>query len=126
MSKRDKNDEHQAPGNGWDDPLRQEPGTPAENSREEPTGEERERNYREYVARRREHLAAHVTPDVLAYLEEEFQTNLPCYQTRDPLTGQPLKPDPIAAAIRDGQREVVLWLRHEISMHRKRKKDSPL
>lgn len=88
--------------------------------------DQREQHYREYVARRRECLAAHVTPEVLAYVEEEFRTDLPCYQTRDPLTGQPLKPDPIAAAIRDGQREVLLWLRHEIAMREKQKNDSPL
>ena len=32
------------------------------------------------------------------------------------MTGQTLKPDPILAAIRDGQREVVLWLRREIAL----------
>lgn len=90
------------------------------------TPEEREQSYREYVARRRECLATHVTPEVLAYLDEEFQTNLPCFQTRDPLTRQPLKPDSLAAALRDGQREVVLWLRHEIAMHEKQKRVTPL
>lgn len=91
-----------------------------------PYGEEPANNYREYITRRREHLAAHITPEVLAYLEEEFQTNLPCYQMRDPITGQPLKPDPIAAAIRDGQREVILFIRHEIAMHKKQKNNTPL
>lgn len=88
--------------------------------------DEQERRYREYIARRRECLAAHVTPEVLAYLDEEFRTDLPCYQTRDPFTGQPMKPNPLAAALRDGQREVILWLRHEIAMHKNRKKDAPL
>lgn len=88
--------------------------------------DEQEQRYREYVARRRECLAAQVTPEVLDYLDEEFRTDLPCFQTRDPLTGQTLKPDPICAALRDGQREVILWLRHEIAMHRKQKNASPL
>lgn len=88
--------------------------------------DEQEQHYREYVARRRECLAAHVTPEVLSYLDEEFRTDLPCFQTRDPLTGQTLKPDPICAALRDGQREVILWLRHEIAMNRKQKNASPL
>ena len=76
---------------------------------------EQELAYKRYVERRRSHLARQVTPETLAYIEEEFQTELPCYQTRDPMTGQTLKPDPILAAIRDGQREVVLWLRREIA-----------
>ena len=78
-----------------------------------------EQNYKDYVNRRRAHLAAHITPEVIAYLEEEFQTELPCYQTRDSMTGQTLKPDPILAAIRDGQREVILWLKHELSQYEK-------
>lgn len=81
--------------------------------------EEQEQTYRDYVAHRRAHLARHITPQTLKYLEEEFRTDLPCYQTRDPLTGQPLKPNPIAAALRDGQREVILWLRHELDMHKR-------
>lgn len=81
------------------------------------TDEQEAQAYQRRVARRRAHLAAHITEETLTYIEEQFQTNLPCYQTRDPLTGQPLKPDPIAAALRDGNREVPLWLRHEIAMH---------
>ncbi|MDH3068310.1 hypothetical protein QET40_04205 [Akkermansia sp. N21169] len=77
---------------------------------------EQELAYKRYVERRRSHLACQITPETLAYMEEEFQTGLPCYQTRDPMTGQTLKPDPILAAIRDGQREVVLWLRREIAL----------
>lgn len=88
--------------------------------------DEQAQAYRNYVARRRECLAAHVTPEVLNYLDQEFRTDLPCFQTRDPFTGQPMKPNPLAAALRDGQREVVLWLRHEIAMHKNRKKDAPL
>lgn len=78
-----------------------------------------EQDYKDYVDRRRAHLATHITPQVIAYLEEEFRTDLPCFQTRDPLTGQTLKPDPICAAIRDGQREVILWLKHELSQYEK-------
>lgn len=80
-----------------------------------------EQDYKDYVDRRRAHLATHITPQVIAYLEEEFRTDLPCFQTRDPLTGQTLKPDPIMAAIRDGQREVILWLKHELSQYEKQK-----
>lgn len=77
---------------------------------------EQQQSYKRFVDRRRAHLARHVTEETLAYMEEEFQTELPCYQTRDPMTGQTLKPDPILAAIRDGQREVLLWLRREIAL----------
>lgn len=80
-----------------------------------------EQDYKDYVNRRRAHLAAHVTPAVITYLEEEFQTNLPCYQTRNPVTGEPVEPNPIMAAIRDGQREVILWLKHELSQYEKQK-----
>lgn len=58
------------------------------------------------------------TRRTLAYLEAEFETDLSCYQTRDPATGQPSPPIPSPAALRDGQREVLLWLRHEIAQHR--------
>ena len=88
--------------------------------------DEQAQAYRDYVARRRKCLAAHVTTEVLNYLDEEFRTDLPCFQTRDPFTGQPLKPNPLAAALRDGQREVILWLRHEIAMHWKQKNPTPL
>lgn len=88
------------------------PAIPTEQQKEDPT-----LAYRRRVRLRRAHLAKHITQETLHYLEEEFQTNLPCYQTRDPYTRQPLEPNPISAAIRDGQREVLLWLRHEIAMH---------
>jgi len=78
-----------------------------------------EQDYKDYVDRRRAHLATHITPQVIAYLEEEFQTELPCYQTRNPATGEPVEPNPIMAAIRDGQREVILWLKHELSQYEK-------
>lgn len=78
-----------------------------------------EQGYKDYVNRRRAYLAAHITPQVIAYLEEEFQTALPCYQTRNPATGEPVEPNPIMAAIRDGQREVILWLKHELSQYEK-------
>lgn len=78
-----------------------------------------EQDYKDYVNRRRAHLAAHITPEAIAYLEEEFQTELPCYQTRHPITGEPVEPNPIMAAIRDGQREVILWLKHELSQYEK-------
>lgn len=76
-------------------------------------------DYKTCVAARRAHLAAHITPETIAYLEAEFQTELPCYQTRNPATGEPVDPNPILAAIRDGQREVILWLKHELSQHEK-------
>lgn len=85
-----------------------------------------EQDYKDYVNRRRAHLATHITPQVIAYLEEEFQTELPCYQTRNPATGEPVEPNPIMAAIRDGQREVILWLKHELKQYEKQQqKDNP-
>lgn len=80
-----------------------------------------EQDYKDYVDRRRAHLATHITPQVIAYLEEEFQTELPCYQTRNLATGEPVEPNPIMAAIRDGQREVIFWLKHELSQYEKQK-----
>lgn len=76
-----------------------------------------EQDYKTYVTTRRAHLAAHITPETIAYLEAEFQTHLPCYQTKNPSTGQPVDPNPILAAIRDGQREVILWLKHELAQY---------
>lgn len=80
--------------------------------------QEEQQHYKRHVERRRAHLARHITEETLGYLEQEFQTELPCYQTRDPISGQPIPPDPILAAIRDGQREVLLWLRREIALGR--------
>lgn len=87
--------------------------------------EQFEQDYKAYVATRRAHLAAHITPEIIAYLEAEFQTNLPCYQTRNPVTGEPMEPNPIMAAIRDGQREVILWLKHELSQYEQQQKTNP-
>lgn len=56
-------------------------------------------------------LREHITDDVLRILENRFQTNLPAFQRN---------PDghfcPIAAALRDGQREVILYLRHQLQL----------
>lgn len=81
--------------------------------------EQFEQDYKDYVNRRRACLASRITPEVITYMEEEFQTDLPCYQTRSPATGEPVEPNPIKAAIRDGQREVILWLKHELKQHEK-------
>ena len=59
----------------------------------------------------RRHLRQHIDEETLSILEERFQTNLPAYQ---------LNKDghycPIAAALRDGQREVILYLRHQLKL----------
>ncbi|MBT9449983.1 hypothetical protein ICN84_07835 [Akkermansia glycaniphila] len=72
-----------------------------------------EEDYKAYVTRRRAHLAAHITTETIAYLEAEYQTNLPCFQ------GDRGTYDPLDAMKRDAQREVVLWLKNEIEQHEK-------
>ncbi|MEG0334384.1 MAG: hypothetical protein RR607_07875 [Akkermansia sp.] len=72
-----------------------------------------EQTYKEHVARRRAHLAAHITPETIAYLQAEFQTNLPCFQ------GTQGTYDPLDAMKRDAQREIILWLTNEINQHNK-------
>lgn len=61
---------------------------------------------------RRAYIAERVTEKLLSILEEQFQTNLPCFQ------GEPGKYDPFDAMKRDAQREVVLWLRLQIQKHK--------
>lgn len=78
-----------------------------------------EQDYKAYVARRRAHLAAHVTPETIAYLEEQFETNLPCFQ------GSQGAYDPLDAMRRDAHREVILWLKHEINQYHKTNQDTP-
>lgn len=75
--------------------------------------EQFEQDYKAYVTRRRAHLAAHITPETIAYLEAEFQTNLPCYQ------GTQGNYDPLDAMKRDAQREIILWLKNELTQHEK-------
>lgn len=72
-----------------------------------------EQDYKAYVTRRRAHLAAHITPETIAYLEAEFQTNLPCYQ------GTQGNYDPLDAMKRDAQREIILWLKNELTQYKK-------
>lgn len=72
-----------------------------------------EQDYKDYVDRRRAHLAEHITPETIAYLEAEFQTNLPCFQ------GTQGSYDPLDAMKRDAQREVVLWLKNELAQYEK-------
>ena len=67
----------------------------------------------DHARRKRRHLLAHIDEDTLQILEEHFQTHLPAYQRS--ASGSY---DPIAAAIRDGQREVILYLRHQLQLAR--------
>jgi len=61
--------------------------------------------------RNRRHLRAHIDAETLRILEERFQTNLPAFQ-------RPPKGlyDPIDAALRDGAREVILYLRRQLEL----------
>jgi hypothetical protein len=68
-------------------------------------------NYSNHLAKRRECLATHITPEVLSYLEEQFQTSLPCFQT---INGSF---DPLDAMRRDAHREVILWIQNEIKLY---------
>lgn len=65
----------------------------------------------EQARRNRRHLLAHIDEETLRILEERFQTYLPAFQ---------LDKDghycPIAAALRDGAREVILYLRHQLAL----------
>lgn len=72
-----------------------------------------EQDYKAHVTRRRAHLAAHITQETIAYLEAEFQTNLPCFQ------GEQGTYDPLDAMKRDAQREIILWLKNELTQHEK-------
>lgn len=67
----------------------------------------------------RQYLLAHIDDTVLNIIEERFQTNIPAYQlNRD---GHYC---PIAAAIRDGQREVILYLRHQLQLAKQEAKNN--
>lgn len=68
---------------------------------------------KEKQKKRRKHLAEHIDEATINYLEERFQTNLPCFQG---VAGQY---DPLDAMRRDAYREVILWLKHEISLAKK-------
>ncbi len=59
----------------------------------------------------RKHLLAHVDEETLRILEEKFRTDLPAYQKN--ADGHFC---PISAALRDGQREVILYLRQQIEL----------
>ena len=61
--------------------------------------------------RNRRHLRQHIDEETLRILEERFQSNLPAYQRN--ADGHYC---PIAAALRDGQREVILYLRHQLQL----------
>ena len=61
--------------------------------------------------RNRRHLAEHIDSETLRILEEKFQTDLPAYQRN--ADGQYCS---IAAAIRDGQREVILYIRQQLEL----------
>lgn len=65
----------------------------------------------EQARRNRRYLLEHIDDEVLRILEERFQTNLPAYQ-RD-ANGNYC---PIAAALRDGQREVFLHIRQQLNL----------
>lgn len=78
--------------------------------------EQFEQDYKACVGRRRAHLAAHITPETISYLEAEFQTNLPCFQ------GSQGNYDPLDAMKRDAQRELVLWLKNELAQYEKQQK----
>ncbi|MGN0869463.1 MAG: hypothetical protein ACI4O9_08090 [Akkermansia sp.] len=72
----------------------------------------------ELARRNRRHLLAHIDDETLKILDEHFQTHLPAYQRT--ASGSY---DPIAAAIRDGQREVILYLRHQLQLARQENND---
>lgn len=70
-----------------------------------------QKDYLKEVNRRRGALKEAFTPEVLDILEKEFQTNLPCFQ------GKAGSYDPLDAMRRDAQREVFLWVMHEIEQY---------
>lgn len=56
-------------------------------------------------------LKAAFTDEVMGILEEQFQTELPCFQ------GEAGQYDPLDAMRRDAHREVLLWVRREASLY---------
>lgn len=67
--------------------------------------------YLKELNRRRGALKEAFTPEVLDILRKEFQTDLPCFQ------GKAGSYDPLDAMRRDAQREVILWVEHEIGQY---------
>ena len=67
--------------------------------------------YLKELNRRRAALKEAFTPYVLDILSKEFQTDLPCFQ------GSAGSYDPLDAMRRDAQREVLLWVKHEIEQY---------
>lgn len=51
-------------------------------------------------------------------LERRFECNIPCFQ------GRKGEFDPLDAMRRDAYREVVLWLRNQLSVYRKESEDN--
>ena len=61
--------------------------------------------------RHRRYLREHIDEECLRILEERFKTHLPAYQRTSAGTF-----DPIAAAHRDGSREVLLYIRQQVEL----------
>lgn len=61
--------------------------------------------------RNRRYLSEHIDEEVLRILEDRFRTDLPAYQRNS--DGHYC---PIAAALRDGQREVILYIRQQLEL----------
>lgn len=61
--------------------------------------------------RNRRTLRKQITPEVLRILEARFKTHLPAFQRTD--TGNF---DPLAAAHRDGAREVFIYIRQQLEL----------
>lgn len=67
------------------------------------------------IKKRRLYLAKHIDEQCIAYLEQHFQCDLPCFQ-RQPSDNSF---DPLDAMRRDAYREVTLFLRRELNLAKK-------
>ena len=61
--------------------------------------------------RNRRYLREHIDEETLRIIETRFRTNLPAYQRKADGSF-----DPIAAAHRDGAREVTIYLRQQLEL----------
>lgn len=69
---------------------------------------------RDAMLERRAYIAQRVDERFLAYLEDRFGANLPCFQVRADGSF-----DALDAMRRDAYREVILWLRREHDLYLK-------
>lgn len=71
------------------------------------------------IRRERKYIGEHVTPTLLKIIEDRFMLHLTCFQLRPDGSF-----DPLDAMRRDANREVVLFLRDEITKYKQENEDN--